>query len=198
MKTFESYISGCGRLSEAVFPQFRVGLPAASARNPLYKELDKQCTKYGYKLNGAFNEVSGGRILFTTLDIVPTRSTLPKLTSTLSKAKRSMRINVSAGGALTAAELTAWMKEMQNALKLCEWIDKQDLSMLPSIEIESEVIEADEKKPTNFEVAYRMFDKKGQIVSKRKAFKTDKARAKFVEKIKQDGNFYEISGYLDD
>lgn len=55
-----------------------------------------------------------------------------------------------------------------------------------------------EKKPTHFEVAYKMFDKKGQIVSKRKAFKTDKARAKFVEKIKQDGNFYDIAGYLDE
>lgn len=58
--------------------------------------------------------------------------------------------------------------------------------------------DAKEKKPTHFEVAYKMFDKKGQIVSKRKAFKTDKARAKFVEKIKQDGNFYDIAGYLDE
>lgn len=55
-----------------------------------------------------------------------------------------------------------------------------------------------EKKPSTFELAYQMFDKKGQIVSKRKAFKTEKARAKFVEKIKQDGNFYDIIGYLDD
>ncbi len=50
---------------------------------------------------------------------------------------------------------------------------------------------------TMYEVAYQMFNAKGQLVTKRKAFKTEAARAKFIKKISYDGNFYGIYGTRD-
>lgn len=48
-----------------------------------------------------------------------------------------------------------------------------------------------------YEVAYQMFNAKGEIVTKRKTFKTEVARAKFIERISYDDNFYGIYGTRD-
>ena len=204
MKTLSSYISQIKPVNEAVnilkMPDAEDQVRAICSKNALWKALDKQCAKAGYILDEAYNESYGGKLSFTHVVITQTRMSQPTLSGEFSRGRGVMKVNVSGRGYLGGSDLKECIKELQAAADLAAWIDKQDITKLPCFEMEADqpVAEAEEKKPTHFEVAYKMFDKKGQIVSKRKAFKTDKARAKFVEKIKQDGNFYEIAGYLDE
>ncbi len=45
------------------------------------------------------------------------------------------------------------------------------------------------------EVAWLEINRKDEIVSKRKVFKTEVAAQKFVEKLAEKDNFYQILGY---
>ena len=45
-----------------------------------------------------------------------------------------------------------------------------------------------------FEVAWKEFNKSGRIVCKRKSFATQKALEKFIEKLYNSDNLYEIYG----
>ena len=171
---------------------------AICSKNALWKALDKQCAKAGYALEEAYNELYSGKLSFTRIIITQTRMSQPTLSGEFSKGKGVMKVNVSGRGYLGGAELKQCLKELQDAADLAAWIDKQDLTKLPSFEMVDEepaAPKAAAKAFSSYEVAYKMFDRKGQIVSKRKEFKTEKARAKFVEKVKQDGNFYDIIGY---
>ena len=46
-----------------------------------------------------------------------------------------------------------------------------------------------------FEVAWLEFNRKDQVVTKRKAFKTEAAMDKFIDKLNDKDNFYQIIGY---
>lgn len=46
-----------------------------------------------------------------------------------------------------------------------------------------------------FEVAWQEFNRKDQVVTKRKAFRTETALCRFVEKLQVKDNFYQIIGY---
>ncbi len=45
-----------------------------------------------------------------------------------------------------------------------------------------------------FEVAWKEFNRSDRIVVKRRAFKTEKARNSFIDKLFQKDNFFEIVG----
>lgn len=202
MKTLSSYIANAAAIDESAgipaLPSDNGQLLAICAKNPLWKSLEKKCSQAGYILQEAYNEMYGGKLAFTHLAISQTRHSQPRLSGTFTLGKSAMMVDVAGRGFLGGAELQNYIKELQTAASLAAWIDRLDLTKLPCFEMES-VDEAEENKvPVKFELAYKMFDKKGQIVSKRKSFKTSKARAKFVEKIKQDGNFYDIIAYLDE
>lgn len=47
-------------------------------------------------------------------------------------------------------------------------------------------------------VAWVDIDSKGRLVSKRKAFKTDKAMRKFINKLIDDGRLYKLLGISTD
>ena len=44
--------------------------------------------------------------------------------------------------------------------------------------------------PAEYEVAWQEFDRNDRIVTKRKAFKTEEGRAKFIERISYKASFY--------
>ena len=46
-----------------------------------------------------------------------------------------------------------------------------------------------------FEVAWQEFNRKDQVVAKRKAFQTKAAMNKFIDKLCDKDNFYQILGY---
>lgn len=46
-----------------------------------------------------------------------------------------------------------------------------------------------------FEVAWQEFNRKAEIVTKRKSFRTKAARDKFIEKLYDKDNFWQILGY---
>ena len=46
-----------------------------------------------------------------------------------------------------------------------------------------------------FEVAWQEFNRKDRVVTKRKAFRTETALCRFVEKLHDKDNFYQIIGY---
>lgn len=46
-----------------------------------------------------------------------------------------------------------------------------------------------------YEVAWQEFNRKDQIITKRKSFRTEAALDKFVEKLYGKDNFYQILGY---
>lgn len=46
-----------------------------------------------------------------------------------------------------------------------------------------------------FEVAWQEFNRKAEIVTKRKSFRTETALDRFVEKLCDKDNFYQILGY---
>ena len=48
-----------------------------------------------------------------------------------------------------------------------------------------------------YEVAWQEFDRNDRIVTKRKAFKTEEGRAKFIEQISYKASFYCIYGTRD-
>lgn len=48
-----------------------------------------------------------------------------------------------------------------------------------------------------YEVAWQEINSKYQIVTKRKGFKTETAREKFVERLTEKDSFYQILGYAD-
>ncbi|MDD3242057.1 MAG: hypothetical protein PHQ64_04755 [Bacilli bacterium] len=48
-----------------------------------------------------------------------------------------------------------------------------------------------------YEVAVTIFDAKGNLKKVRKKFKTEDARAKWIDKQEESGNLYEVDGYLD-
>ena len=52
-------------------------------------------------------------------------------------------------------------------------------------------------KNTVFEVAWKEIDRKGRIVSKRKAFASFAARERFVVKLVEKDSFFRIDAYLD-
>ena len=52
-------------------------------------------------------------------------------------------------------------------------------------------------KSTEYEVAWQEFDRNDRIVTKRKAFKTEEGRAKFIERISYKASFYCIYGTRD-
>lgn len=184
-------------------PSSNAEMDAICSKNALWKSIAKQAQKAGYKLEEAYNETFEGRLLGIHVLVSPTRQSLPVMSAYFPKGKGNMQVNVAGVGMLGGADLANWFKDMQGAVAFAQWIDKQDLSKLPYFENESAfdgdgtVIEADDPKkaPTTFEVAYKMFNKKGMLTTKIKSFKKDAARAKFVEKIKQDGDFYDIVGY---
>ena len=211
MKTLSAYVENKRNeiISEAVvkgepMPSSDAEMNAICSKNALWKSIAKQADKAGYKLIEAYNEVYDGKLLLGIHVLVqPTRPSLPRMSAHFPRGKGNMLVDVAAVGMIGGADLAAWLKDMQAAVGLAQWIDKQDLSKLPYFENETAfdgdgtVIEADDPKkaPTTFEVAYKMFNKKGMLTTKIKAFKKDAARAKFVEKIKQDGDFYDIVGY---
>jgi len=49
-----------------------------------------------------------------------------------------------------------------------------------------------------FEIAATLIDKKGNLKNVRKAFKTEAARAKWVEKQEDAGNLYSVDGYREE
>ena len=209
MKTLSSYISKTKMVSEAAsvlrMPDADDQVRAICSKNALWKALDRQCAKAGYALDEAYNELYSGKLSFTRIIITQTRMSQPTLTGEFTRGKGVMKVNVAGRGYLGGSELKECLKELQAAADLAAWIDKQDLTKLPCFEMVDEEPAAPKAAPkaaakafSNYEVAYKMFDRKGQIVSKRKSFKTSNARAKFVEKIKQDGNFYDIIGYSED
>ena len=209
MKTLSTYIENARAeiISEAVkgepMPSSNAEMDAICSKNALWKSIAKQAQKAGYKLEEAYNETFEGRLLGIHVLVSPTRQSLPVMSAYFPKGKGNMQVNIAGVGMLGGADLANWFKDMQGAVAFAQWIDKQDLSKLPYFENESAfdgdgtVIEADDPKkaPTTFEVAYKMFNKKGMLTTKIKSFKKDAARAKFVEKIKQDGDFYDIVGY---
>lgn len=211
MKTLASYIESVKKsgsfnsdpeewiLESEAMPANEDEMQEICSKNKLCIAMQKQCAKYGYKFVEAYNETLNGKLFNIHVEVVPLSPDFPKLIASFPKGKGNMMVDIPSAGRIGGAALDKWLGDLQKAVSLAKWIDKQDLSKLPAFEEEcDDVEEADVKKPQNFEVAYRMFDRKGQIVNKRKAFKKADARAKFVEKIKQDGNFYEIVGYLDD
>jgi hypothetical protein len=48
-----------------------------------------------------------------------------------------------------------------------------------------------------YEIAWQEFDRNDRIVTKRKAFKTEEGRAKFIERISYKASFYCIYGTRD-
>lgn len=48
-----------------------------------------------------------------------------------------------------------------------------------------------------YEVAVTIFDAKGNLKKVRKKFKTEDARAKWIDKQEESGNLYQVDGYLD-
>lgn len=46
-----------------------------------------------------------------------------------------------------------------------------------------------------FEVAWQEFNRKAEIVTKRKSFRTEAALDKFIEKLHDKENFWQILGY---
>ena len=46
-------------------------------------------------------------------------------------------------------------------------------------------------------MAVTIFDAKGNLKKVRKKFKTEDARAKWIDKQEESGNLYEVDGYLD-
>lgn len=46
-----------------------------------------------------------------------------------------------------------------------------------------------------YELAWQEFDRNNQIVSKRKEFKTEKARTTFANKLEEKASFYRILAY---
>ena len=48
-----------------------------------------------------------------------------------------------------------------------------------------------------YEICWQEFKKNGEIVTKRKAFKTEQARTRFVEKLVDKNSFYQILAYTD-
>lgn len=46
-----------------------------------------------------------------------------------------------------------------------------------------------------FEIAYQIISKSGQIVTRRKEFKTEAARDRFVQKLVEKDDFYQILAY---
>lgn len=209
MKTLSAYVENKRNeiISEAVkgepMPSSDAEMNAICSKNPLWKSIAKQAQKAGYKLEEAYNETFEGILLGVHVLVSPTRQSLPIMSANYPKGKGNMLVNIAGVGMLGGVDLSAWFKDMSSAVAFAQWIDKQDLSKLPYFENESAfegdgtVIEADDPKkaPTTFEVAYKMFNKKGMLTTKIKAFKKDAARSKFVEKIKQDGDFYDIVGY---
>lgn len=211
MKTLSEYVDNAkgAFVSEAVIkgepmPSSDAEMNAICSKNALWKSIAKQADKAGYKLIEAYNEVYDDKLLIGIHVLVqPTRPSLPRMSANFPRGKGNMLVDVAAVGMIGGADLAAWLKDMQAAVGLAQWIDKQDLSKLPYFKNESAfdgdgtVIEADDSKttPTTYEVAYKMFNKKGVLTTKIKTFKKDAARAKFIEKIKQDGDFYDIVGY---
>ena len=52
-------------------------------------------------------------------------------------------------------------------------------------------------KTAEYEVAWQEFDRNDRIVTKRKAFKTEEGRAKFIERISYKASFHGIYGTRD-
>ena len=52
-------------------------------------------------------------------------------------------------------------------------------------------------KNTVFEVAWKEIDRKGMIVSKRKAFASAAARDRFAVKVSEKDSFYRFDAFLD-
>lgn len=46
-----------------------------------------------------------------------------------------------------------------------------------------------------FEVAWQEFNRKAEIITKRKSFRTEAAMNKFIEKLHNKENFWQILGY---
>lgn len=53
----------------------------------------------------------------------------------------------------------------------------------------------DGKEVNMFEVAWQEFNKADRLVTKRKAFKTEEAREKFINKLVEKDNFHTILAY---
>ena len=49
---------------------------------------------------------------------------------------------------------------------------------------------------TEFGIRWQEFNRRDELVMKEKIFKTDKAREKFVEKLEEKDNFYQIDSWL--
>ena len=58
-------------------------------------------------------------------------------------------------------------------------------------------MESTQDKTAEYEVAWQAFDKDDRIVTKTKTFKTEKGRAKFIERISYHPSFYCIYGIRD-
>lgn len=48
-----------------------------------------------------------------------------------------------------------------------------------------------------YEIAWQEIDRKGNVVSKRRAFKSNSARATFAEKLTEKDSFYRVLAYAD-
>lgn len=73
-----------------------------------------------------------------------------------------------------------------------------DISDLPSkVHILSKKVVESAVYQGEYEVAVTIFDAKGNLKKVRKKFKTEDARAKWIDKQEESGNLYQVDGYLD-
>ena len=162
-----------------------------------FKIVDKNDTIFDYELydfkrNKKYVELYEGKLNVT---ITSTHGTIKSKGTFSGKKSKDSLVEIQNSD---VSRYCARAEELlQNFFDGRYFMTLEDLPSKQTVMSKKNAVESASGLVGEFEVALKMFDKSGKIKNVRKTFKTDEARSKWIDKIEEEGNLYEIDGFRD-